>query len=118
MALAHFVFHRRHEADREIDEAAQPVVGEIIAVHDIDVVAHQTLRLQNVPPLRRDDEAARVDRPGVARLDVGRNRGHAVALAQHRAARQLAEHWIHGDDTGVAQQDWSHRGHASGLAAR
>ena len=50
-----------------------------------------------------DDEAARVDRLGVARLDVGRDRGDAVALDQHRAARQLAERGMHGDDAGVAQ---------------
>jgi hypothetical protein len=58
VTLAHFVFRRHGEADAEIDETAQPVVGEIVAVHDIDVVAHQTLRLQNVPPLRRLGGAA------------------------------------------------------------
>ena len=85
------------EADPEIDEAAQPLVGEIVAVDDIDVVADQALLLQNIPPSRRlggaaalvhrSDETEFTRQPEIVQRDLERR---IMRTEDREAERHLA----------------------------
>ena len=94
VALRHLVLRRDREAHAQIDEGLELGVGEVVAVHDVDVRADQALRHQGLPAARRLGLAAALVHRGdqahfpgereVVRADLERR----VVRAQHGHAER------------------------------
>ena len=94
MALRHLVLRRDREAHAQIDEGFQLGVGEVVAVHDVDVRADQALRHQGLPAARRLGLAAALMHGGdqahfpgereIVRADLERR----IVRTQHRHAER------------------------------
>ena len=92
MALRHLVLGCEGEGDAEIDEGLELGIGEVVAVHDIDVRADQTALHQGFPAARcLRLAAALVHRGNQAKITcegevVGAHLQRRVVGTEHREA--------------------------------